>query len=244
MNHLLAALLIAQPVATSRDELPRNFSRMECYGDKLYLAPRISTSIYEFIAQDSIRPVSVTDEVNYRIFDFRITPFAIYINRGSALEKFFITSGKKEVVFRSRDISSFALTPADEIILADRQTQELIFLDFLYQEKFRIANVQILDIQWRDTLIYALTPKRIFVYDEYGNLIDDIPTPEWSNRIITNHRDILIFAEQNNYIYRAGVEWQRIEFPFAVSDICLQKNAIVILDGTGHYLYRYKRDEF
>lgn len=244
MTYLLAVMMLAQPVATSRYELPRNFSRVECYGDKLFLAPRISTSIFEVVTQDSIRPLSFTDEVNYRIYDFRITPFAIYINRGDALEKFFIASGRKEVVYRSRDISSFALTPADEIIIADRETQELIFLDFLYQVKFTIANVQILDIQWRDTLIYALSPKRIYVYDEYGNLIDNIPTPEWSDRIVTDHSDILVFTEQNNYIYRAGVEWQKIEFPFAVSDICLQKNSIAILDGTGHFLYRYHRDEF
>jgi hypothetical protein len=244
MNHLLVLLLIAQPTATGNVELPRNFSRLECYRDTLFLAPRIGTSIFKFAAPDSMIPISFTDEINYRIYDFRVTPFAIYINRGKALEKYFVASGEREVIYKSQDISSFTLTPTDEIVLADRQTQELIFLDFRYQVKFKIANVNIEDIQWRDTLIYALSPRRIQIYDEYGNLIDTISTPEWSNRIITDRRDILVFAEQNKNIYRAGVKWQRIEFPFAVSDMCLRKNTIVILDGTGNYLHCYSRDEF
>lgn len=244
MRIILLFLLSSQPTEAEALALGRRFNRVECYNNKLYLSPRIGKSIAQFVTGDSFDLISVTDEINYRIYDFQITPFAIYINRGTALEKFFITSGKKETIYASRDISSFSLTPGDEIVLCDRQTHELIFLDFTYEVKFKIDNISIEDVQWHDTLIYALAANRIHIYDEHGNLIENRTIPEPSNRIVVGDRDILVFAEQNNYLYRAGVEWRRIEFPFAISDICIKNNVFIILDGNRNYIHSYNRNDF
>jgi hypothetical protein len=244
MQIILAILLSSQATDSGAIALSRRFNRIECYSSKLYLSQRIGQSIARFVSKDSLDLISITDEINYRIYDFKIAPFAIYINRGTALEKFFLNSGRKEVIFISRDISSFSLTPDDEIVLGDRQTHELIFLDFTYKVKFKVENINIEDIQWHDTLIYALTANRILIYDEYGNLIDKMKTPEPCNRMVVDDHDMLIFTEQNNYLYRAGVEWRRIELPFVISDICMKKDIFIILDGSRNYLHSYSRDDF
>lgn len=225
-------------------QLPRVFSRVECFNNKLFLAPRIGKSIFELVMRDSLRPIPFTDEVNYRIYDFRMTPFTIYISRGTALEKFYIASGKRETIHTSPDIVSFTLTPTDEIVLADRQLRELIFLDFTYQVKFKIENISILDVQWHDTLIYALTKNHILVYDEYGNLSERRPIPEPGNRIIVDHDQIMLFTEQDNHVHQLNGEWRSIEMPFAVSDICVKNDTFVILDGNGNNLYILSHDEF
>jgi len=210
----------------------------------LFLAPRIGKSIFELVAQDSLRPISFTDEVNYRIYDFQMTPFTIYINRGTALEKFYITSGKKETIYTSPDIVSFTLTPADEIVLADRQSRELIFLDFTYQVKFKIENISILDVQWHDTLVYALTKNHILIYDEYGNLFESRSIPEPSSRLIVDDGRIVLFTEQHNYVHQVNGEWRRTELPFTISDMCIKSGAFVILDGNGNNIYSFSRDDF
>jgi hypothetical protein len=243
MSSLLLLLLISQPTPTESVGLPRNFSRLQCFSGRLYLSPRIGKSVFEFITEDSLRPISFTDEINYRIYDFRVTPFVIYTNRGTALEKFFLASGKKEVIYQSRDISSFALTPDDEVVLADREKHELIFLDFFYRVKFKIENVYIEDMQWQDTLLYALSTNSIHLYDEYGNMIDKIPIPERSNRIIVSGDDILLFTEQEDYLH-FGSHWFSVEFPFTISDICVKDNRIFVLDGAGNNLHTYSRDRF
>jgi hypothetical protein len=244
MKILLLLLLSSQAAEIESWVLARRFNRIECQDDDLFLSPRIGQSIAQFVTADSLKLITVTDEINYRIYDFRIAPFAIYINRGNALDKFYTSSGQKETIYASRDISSFTLTPDDEIILSDRQTRELIFLDFTYEVKFKIENISIEDIQWHDTLIYALTSHRIHIYDEHGNLIERRAIPEPSNRMVVDDDMILIFTEQNKHLYRAGAEWRRIEFPYAISDICIKNNSVLILDGSRNYLHSYNRDDF
>ncbi|MGD8978969.1 MAG: hypothetical protein PVI51_01090 [candidate division WOR-3 bacterium] len=244
MMILLLLLLSSQPAEIESWALGRRFNRMECQDNDLFLAPRIGQSITQRITADSLRLITVTDQINYRIYDFRMAPFAIYINRGSALDKFFTNSGQRETIYASRNISSFDLTPDDEIVLSDRQTRELIFLDFAYEVKFKIENIGIEDIQWHDTLIYALAATRIHIYDEHGNLIEQRAIPESSNRMVVGDDMILIFTEQNKHLYRAGAEWRRIEFPYAISDICIKNNSVLILDGSRNYLHSYNRDDF
>ncbi|KPK73821.1 hypothetical protein AMJ87_00455 [candidate division WOR_3 bacterium SM23_60] len=244
MGILVFLISVSHSTIPASLQLPRVFNRLECFNNKLFLAPRIGKSISELVTRDSLRPIPFTDEVNYRIYDFRLTPFTIYINRGTALEKFYIASGKKETIYTSPDIVSFTLTPADEIVLADRQSRELIFLDFAYQVKFKIENISILDVQWHDTLIYALTKNRILIYDEYGNLFEKRSIPEPGNRIIVDHDQIILFTEQDNCVHQLNDEWRRIEFPFGISDLCVKKDTFVILDGNGDNLHILSHDDF
>jgi len=244
MGVLIILMLVADSPIPPSLQLPGVFNRIECFNNKLFLAPRIGKSILGLVTRDSLRPIPFTDEVNYRIYDFRMTPFTIYINRGSALEKFYIASGKKETIYTSPDIVCFSLTPTDEIVLADRQSRQLVFLDFAYQVKFRIENMSILDLEWHDTLIYALTKNHIVIYDEYGNLSKKQPIPEPSNRIIVDDNQIILFTEQGNCVHQFNGAWRRIELPFSVSDMCVSKDTLVILDGNGNYLYILSHDEF
>jgi hypothetical protein len=245
MNLLFFPLLVAQSLTTTNAiPLNRTCNRVECYDEKIFLAPRIGQSIFSLVERDSLDPISFTDDVNYRIRDFKITPFAIYINRGNALEKFYVTSGKKEIIYESGDISSFTLTPAEEIILADRQTRELIFLDFANQFKFKIGNLSVEDVVWDDTIAYVLTTNTLNQYDEHGNLIDTRPIPEQCSRILVADRKIMIFSEQRDYIYESDTDWRRIGLSLTISDICATNKVYIILNGLGNTLYLYSRDDF
>lgn len=245
MNLVLLPLLVSYPLAAI-DTIPlnRTFNLIECYDGQLYLAPRIGQSIFSLVAPDSLDPISFTDDISYRIRNFKMTPFAIYINRGKVIEKFFVASGNKEIIYTSGDISSFTMTPAEEVILADRQTRELIFLDFTNQVKFKIENVNVEDVVWCDTMVYALTTSAINQYDEHGNLIDARPIPEQCTRIFVADRKIFVFTEQSNYMYQLDIDWRRIEFPLTISDICATNKSYIVLNGTGNILHIYSRDDF
>ncbi len=241
---LLGLLLVA--VSQPRDSIVfnRRFECLECYHDMIYLSPLIGTSIFRLSGRDSLVPISFTDDLNYRVIDFRITPFAIYINRGKALEKYYLNTGKKEAVYTATDIASFDLTPNEEIILADRQSNEIVFLDFMYGVKFKLENVFVRDLRWYDTLLYVLTRKSILVYDEYGNLADRKSVPEICNRITLIDHKIIIFTEKSNYFYLNDTAWVKKEFPFAILDVCEQKGSLVILDGFGTALHTFDRNGF
>lgn len=224
--------------------LDRTFSSLACYNNQLFVAPRIGQSIFNVITSGKLNAIPVTDEVNYRIHGFEITPFAIYINRGIAIEKYYISYGQKETVYTSRDISAFTIIPSDEIILADRQTHEIIFLDFAYEEKFRIDNVKVEDLQWYEGTVYALTKNSIHIYDEYGNLLEKRPIPERLDRIHVYDERVLLYSESSNHVYRLDTEWEKIILPFSISDMCTEDKLLVILDGTGTIIYLYNRNDF
>jgi hypothetical protein len=241
---LLCLLFAAAPQPRDSIALGQRFECLECYRDVIYLSPLIGTSIFQLSGHDSMVPISFTDDLNYRVMDFRITPFSIYINRGNALEKYYLSSGTKETVFASTDISSFDLTPAEEIVLADRQRNEIVFLDFTYRVKFKLENILVRDLRWYDTLLYVLTKNSIFVYDEYGNLTDRKYVPEICTKIDLIDHKIIIFTEKANYLYLNDTTWVRKEFPFAILDVCERKGSLVILDGFGTTLRTFDRNGF
>ena len=211
----------------------RRFNGIEYHHNCLYAAPLIGKSIFQIYDSDSLRAFSFTNEVNYQIRDFRVTPFALYINRGIALEKYYISRGIKETVFSSNDISSFDLSTAGEIVLADRERRELLFLDFTYQLKFKIENISAEDLTWHEDLLYVLTRSAIHIYDEYGNFIEKRPTPEVCHRIKSINEKIVVFIERAHYIYIAEEDWVKKEFSYAVLDISECRESLIILDGNG-----------
>ncbi|UCF70962.1 MAG: hypothetical protein JSW49_01425 [candidate division WOR-3 bacterium] len=234
-------------ILMSADEavtLTGTFDRMECHQNTLYLAPAIGTSIYRYQGSSNLNSFTFTDDVNYRIRSFKITPFAFYINRGTAIEKFYRVSGKKEIVFAAADITSFALTDAEEVIVADRQTRELIFLDRDHRIRFKIENVSADDIQWYDSLLYVLARNGIYVYDEHGTQVERRPIPQRCDRIIISDRHLFIFAANADHLFEADSMWVKKELPYAVADICVKDESIVTLDGTGTTLYFLDRNDF
>jgi len=204
----------------------------------------IGKSIFKLDINDSLQAITFTDEVNYQIRDFRLTPFAIYINRGSSLEKYYISAGIKETVFISGDISSFDLSPAEEIVFADRKRYELSFLDFTYQLKFKIENIVAEDLRWHKDLLYVLTKNAVHTYDEYGNLTARTPTPEICNKILVVNDRVMIYKERSKYFYLADTTWHKKELPYTILDVCENRESIIILDGNGTTIRIFDRNNF
>ena len=221
--------------------LDRELNSIEIYNNKIYCAPRTGMSIFELTESEDLHAISFTDDVNYRIYDFYVTPFAIYLNNGRSIEKFYFTSGVKETVYSATDISSFILTPADEIILADHQMRELVFLDFTNSVKFKEPNITIKDLQFVNGIIYTLTKKNIILFDEFGNILGEKKIPEKLNHIFVEDADIFLFSPKKKYFYRFGDDWEKVEFLHGITDMCSNNQSIVILDGSGSYLYFYNK---
>lgn len=224
--------------------LVNRLCRIEHLEGTLYGAPCIGTSIFRFSGPDMTNPISFTDDVNYRIRGFKPTPFALYLNRGTSIEKYYPAAGVRETVCTAGDIVSFDLTDAEEVILADRRKQELIFLDFAFQRKYVVANIAVEDLRWRNDLLYVLVRNRIHIYDEHGNLVETRAIPERCNRITATADELLIFSEKARHIFRSDTAWSRIELPFTVLDISGKDDGLVILDGSGATLYIYRRGGF
>lgn len=241
---LLPLMLPAADAGTADPiTLPVRLCRIEYFQGTLYGAPCVGTSIFRFIGSGRIDPISFTDDVNYRVRGFKPTPFALYINRGPSIEKYYPASGARESVWAAGDITAFDLTDADEVILADRQARELIFLDFAFQKKHVIPDIACEDLQWHDGRLYALTRNRIHVYDEHGNLLETMQVPERADRLRVAAGDLLVFSERARYIFRGGPAWSRIALPFAVLDICARDDGFLILDGIGTTVHIYPRGD-
>ena len=224
--------------------LNKEFDRIEFYDNQIYLAPFISTSIFKLTQSRDLEPISFTDEANYSIYGFHITPFAIYLNNNKAIEKFYFSSGIKENIYSSRGISSFIVTSSDEVILANQSNDELSFLDFTNQLKFKKTDLHIKDLQTSKNFIYALTNNRIIRYDEYGNVIEEKKIPEKLDRILVDGATIFLFSHNKKYFYKFNNQWQKIEFTYGISDICQNDESIIILDGNGTNLYIFDKSDF
>ena len=245
MNFSLATLLVFSILQPS-DSIPldKTFNSLECYDDQLFLAPRVGKSIHVLTKSNELNAITITDDVNYRIYGFKVTPFAIFINRGTALEKYYISYGQRETVYLSRDISAFTITRSDEIILADRQDHEIVYLDFAYEEKFRLDNMRVLDFQWYQDTVYALTKNKIYIFDEYGNQLAKRSIPERLDRIHVGNGKVLLYSRTSNLVYRLDTEWKQTTLPFNVSDMCTKNEILIILDGTGTTLYLFNSSDF
>ena len=237
--YLSAVLLPIDSIA-----LDKTFSDLKCYKNQIFVAQRVGQSIFKVAAPDKLTTINITDEANYLIYDFELTPFAIYINRGFALEKYYVSYGQRETIYTSGDIAAFTITPSGEITLADRQTHSIVFLDFTYQEKFTIENVHVVDLDQFEDKIYVLTRKHINIYDEYGNLIEKMQIPEPMDKIHVDKQKIYLFSKSLNYVHSLEAGWIRKDLPFSVSDLCTNDKSVIILDGTGTTLYLYNWNDF
>ena len=241
---LLCILLSANAEPVDSIIFKRSFDRITCFRNELYAAPLIGKSIFKLDVNDSLQAITFTNEVNYQIRDFRMTPFAIYINRGSSLDKYYISAGIKETVFMSGDISSFDLSPDEEIVFADRKRYELIFLDFAYRLKFKIENILAEDLRWHNDLLYVLTKNAVHTYDEHGNLTARMPTPEFCNKILVVNDRIMIYTERSKHFYLADTLWQKKELPYTILDVCENRESIIVLDGNGTTVRIFERNNF
>lgn len=236
---LFLSVVLVEPVDVI--SLEKEFNRIEVYDGTLYLAPFIGKSIFKFTELKNLTAISFTDDVNYRIHNFHITPFAIYLNNGKSIEKFYRAHGVKETIYSSQDIPAFIVTPSEEVIFTDRMKRELIFLDFTNNIKFKEFDIQIKDLHIIDNVIYALTNNSIVLFDEYGNAIDRRQIPEKCDRILVDSASLFLFSPNKEYCYQLNGDVQKIEYSHSVRDICVHEGLLVILDGSGTRLYFYNK---
>lgn len=238
----LLFLLSLEP--TEAIDLGKELSCVVMYNNTVYCAPRTGMSIFELTGARKLRAISFTDNLNYRIFDFAITPFALYLNNGRSIDKFYFSSGTKETIYSAKNISSFTLTSSLEIICADNEMRELVFLDFTNGVKYKEPDVTIKDIQFVNGTIHALTKKNIIHFDEHGNVLDKIVIPERLNNIYVDSSNTFLFSPEKDYVYILKDGWEKIDFFHGVTDISGNNQLIVILDGSSSRLFFYNKSDF
>jgi hypothetical protein len=224
--------------------LTKEFYSIEMYNGALYCAPFTGKSIFVLDDAHNLKPLTFTDDPSYRIYEFHATPFALYINNGKSIQKFYTAAGATETVYTSSDISSFIITPSEEIIISERQKRILKYLDFTHQTKFTIEDLGIQDLSFADQKIYVLTKKGVLSYDEHGNILRDEKNPNRLNKIYADSTLILLFSPDKKYVYALDTLWEKIELKHGIRDITGSDEFLVILGDDGNTLYFYNKSQF
>jgi len=186
-----------------------------------------------------LKPITFTDNPNYRIYDFSITPFAIYLNNGSSIDKYYLASGITEVILRSSNISSFIITPSDELIYSEQQKRELIFLDFTNNIKFEKNEIKANHLCFANDQLYILTKKALLISDEYANILESKEITKKVNKIFADSTHVIIFSSGERLAYLLEDDWKAIELPHGIRDMSGNNRFIVMLDENGSTLYIY-----
>lgn len=237
--HMLFCFLFLSIESLNAIQLDRVYNIIEKQEDRIYLASFFGKSIFVLDDSNEVQAITFTDDVNHRIHDFSVTPFAIYLNNGNTLEKYYTASGIKEGIFAAKDISSFIITPNEEVIIYDRYKRELVFLDFTYNIRLLISDLNIKDLYFADNILYVLTNNELLLYDEHGNVIQNMDIPEKCTNLVVQDCTIIIFSSDEKYMYKKDGEWIKIELVHGIRDIVLTDNSLFILDENGTTLYIY-----
>lgn len=225
-------------------QLPFRCTAIVSSGDDIYLAPFVGKGILKMDSYKNFEVKLFTHSENYRIYNFVVTPFAYYLNNGRMIEKFYINQGIKETIYEGDEISSFIVTPEDEIILIEERNQELVFLDYRYKANLKIRNIRARDIAILDGKVYTLTQKGIEVFDRYGNIIDRMEIPERFEKFFIDSLNLYLFSPQADYLYKWNNQWQKIEIGRKILSFVATQNNIYCLDDYGTNLYIYNRADF
>ncbi|MEO0185093.1 MAG: hypothetical protein ABIL20_04780, partial [candidate division WOR-3 bacterium] len=149
-------------------ELPDNFTTFELWDKAIYLVQFNGKSIMRIDSAGGVVSIPVTFERNMRIYNFKMTPFSIYLHTATGIQRFFLNSGNSESIYKD-DVVSFVLTNTEDVVLVNRLKNELIFLDPQNKVRLRKNNVNAIDMDYHDNKIYVLTRKEVLVIDDYGN---------------------------------------------------------------------------
>jgi len=231
-------------IPDSTVHLDQVYNTIEQYNNKIYLASFIGNSIYIRESPSIRKTITFSDDANYRIQDFAVTPFVIYLNNGRAIEKYYLTSGTKEEVFTARNISSIIVTPNEELVVSDYYQHKLIFLDFIYNRRLTVSDINIKDMYFSNDILYALTNNAIHLYDEHGNIHETIKIPETSTNIIVKDNTIFLYFEDKNRLYIRNDAWEIIELACGIRDMAVLGHTLVILDESGSSLCFYDLSRF
>jgi hypothetical protein len=237
--HVMILLLLAALSPVRILPLGQKFDRIELYDHRVYLTQRYAKSIAFYPDSGSPENIPITDEENFRIAGFQITPFVFYLNTGTALVRFFPVSGVSDTLYLSGDISSFVVTRDGDAAVGDRQLSALVYLDHLGQTQFLIREVAVKDLRCRRDTLYALAGKKLLVYDKFGNPIRAIDAPENLDRLFVTDSTIFLFTAGQSCFYIFDGQWTKIELPFELNDLAADDSNVVILGDHGSNLYYF-----
>lgn len=239
---ILLFLIFLEPIDSVF--LNRELNSIEIYNHLIYCAPFTGKSIFMLDESRNLKPITFTDDPSYRIYGFAFTPFALYINNGRSIEKFYLASGVKEGIYISSDISSFIITLSEEIIFSNRQENMLIFLDFTNRVKLTIDDLNIKDLYLADDVIYILTKNSVLLCDKHGNIFEKKKIPEKLSKIFVDTAHVVLFSSDKKYFYLLNTDWEKIELSHGIRDIAGNDKFIVMLNENGTNLYIYDSSRF
>lgn len=219
--------------------LAGRYDRIDQYDGRVYLAQLFTKNIVYYPDSGSPEIITVTDAEGYRIEGFRVSPFMIYINTGRVLIRFFPASGWTDTLYRAEDISSFVLTPEEEVVVGDRPANALIFFDYRRQLKFIKNQIPVKDLQYARGELYALTDRALLVFDKFGNPLREQAVPENLDRLFAVDSMLYLFSPGREYFYIFDGQWQRIGLPYDLSDLTADGHDLIVLGNRGSALYFY-----
>jgi len=240
--------------------MPAEYGMLAVQDSLVYVAPFFGAGIYRFqpvpgqLQADDMEPFNFTRQENYRILQFEVTPFFIFINNGKTIEKYFFSTGTTETVCQGVQISSFTLTGFWDVCYADYGQAELVFLNANGRVVNRISDITVIDVKSDENVIYALTRKKIVRCDEYGNSTGEITLPESLERLYAADGWLYLFSQAKDYVYtyhdgaldRDTTEelWRKIQLDRPIRDLAVIDSTLVMLDNAGTHLLFYNRSEF
>uniref|UniRef100_A0A7V3RHD1 Uncharacterized protein n=1 Tax=candidate division WOR-3 bacterium TaxID=2052148 RepID=A0A7V3RHD1_UNCW3 len=221
--------------------LPGNFLNFEIAEGFIYLYESNNKKIIRMDNQNNPSAFSI-DMINERINVFKLTPFFIYLGSPEGIFRLSINSGMIESIYRGY-INSFTITDAEELIIADKQKKEILFLDYQNKIKWRLTGYNALDIGYYGGRIYLLTRKDIQVIDEYGNIIEKIKIPNKVEKVNVDEY-IYLFKPNERVIYKWDGFWKEIFLQHPIADFKISKNNILVLNQYGDTIYFYDKSDF
>jgi hypothetical protein len=235
----MVLLLLAALVPIREMPLTGRYDRIDQYNGRVYLAQHFTKSIVCYPDSGSPEIIAVTDAEDYRIDGFRVSPFMIYINTGRVLIRFLPASGWTDTLYRAEDISSFILTPEEEVVVGDRSANALIFFDYQRQLKFIKNQIPVKDLQYAQGKLYALTDWSLLVFDKFGNPLREHAVPENLDRLFAVDSLLFLFSPGRDYFYMFDGQWHRIGLPYDLSDLTVDGPDLIVLGNRGSALYFY-----
>jgi hypothetical protein len=237
---LLFVILFFEPKAVF--ELPGKFTTFEFFEGSFYLAQFDNRVITITDSARTITNLFIPIEQNLRIYAFKITPFSIYIHLSEGIIRMLVNSGISEKIYPG-DVVSFVLTDAEEVVLADRLKNGLIFLDADRKVRLIRKNINVVDMAYYDNKIYVLTRKEIIVLDDHGNTLELIKLPEKMDRIAV-YEEIYLFSMLSSIMYKRNGDWKRIEIREPIIDLKIFQKNIFALTQYGNYIHIYDKSDF
>jgi hypothetical protein len=183
--------------------------------------------------------------VPIRIVDFSVTPFALFINDGMQITRYFLSTMDRAVVTRANDISTFAITRSEEIVYSNQRTRTIHFLDYTGQEKNRFEDLFVRDLAIVDSLIYILTNTGVILYNEFGTIRAKYPHKGSLNGMHVQGGRIYLFTRGRQQLFtNTDGQIASYDLPYTLQDISGSDSLIYVLNERGTVLYRYHSTDF